>query len=271
MDNIALANMMNMKWTDVQSAVDHESIVLLPIGVVEEHGPQLCLGTDIYTANVHCYYVKEQLQQHGVHVMIAPPFYWGICQATGSFIGSFRIRKETAKNLLGDILASLKDFGFTEVYGINAHGDIEQNIMLIEAFREASETLNLTARYCFQKDVMHHYGITGTEAFICPLEPQEIAVSTSEVPDVHAGDIETATMLRFYPELVDAELAKQLPPVQLGDDRIMEWLWGGKTRELSKDGYLGNPSKYESVDVMANIDDIAKRIVRGILAKRRGD
>jgi creatinine amidohydrolase len=268
-DQISLVNMMNMKWTEVQNAVDNQSIVLLPLGVIEEHGPQLCLATDIYTANVHCYYVKEKLGEMGIRAILAPPFYWGICQSTGGFIGSFRIRKETATNLLVDIFSSLKDFGFTEVYGINAHGDIDQNIVIIEAFREASEKLNITARYCFRKEVMHHYGITGDEPFICPIEPQEMVVSMSEEPDVHAGDIETATIFRFYPELVDVGLAKKLPPVKLSDDQGMEWLWGGKIKELSQDGYIGNPSKYDSVDVMGNIEDIANRIVTGILHKRQ--
>ncbi len=71
--------------------------------------------------------------------MIAPPFYWGICQSTGGFIGSFTIRKETAKALLLDILMSLAQFGFKNVVGINAHGDIEQNVVMIEAFKEAAE------------------------------------------------------------------------------------------------------------------------------------
>jgi creatinine amidohydrolase len=39
--------MANMKWTELQGYVDKNALVLLPIGVIEEHGPQLCLGTDI--------------------------------------------------------------------------------------------------------------------------------------------------------------------------------------------------------------------------------
>lgn len=88
---------------------------------------------------------------------IAPPFYWGICQATGGFIGSFQVRKETAQALLFDIMASLAQFGFKDVYGINAHGDIEHNVALIEAFREANEKLGINARYTFSQTIMHHF------------------------------------------------------------------------------------------------------------------
>jgi creatinine amidohydrolase len=45
--------MVEMKWTDVQNYTDQGALVLLPLGVLEEHGPHLCLGTDIYTAQLH--------------------------------------------------------------------------------------------------------------------------------------------------------------------------------------------------------------------------
>lgn len=74
---------------------------------------------------------------------------------------------------------------------------------------------------------MHHYGLTGAEPYICPVKSQAIQVSQVAVPDVHAGDIETATIYHFYPELVDVEKARSLPPTQLGDDKIIAWLLGG--------------------------------------------
>jgi creatinine amidohydrolase len=261
--------MTDMTWVEVQRRADSGSIALIPIGVIEEHGPQLPLGTDFYTATIHCRAVGDKLKQRGIASITAPPFYWGICQSTGGCIGSFRIRKETAKNLLVDIIVSLREFGFKQIFGINAHGDIEQNVMALEAFREATETTDVEARYVFSKSVMRHYGLAGDEAYLCPIEPQTIQVSLSEAPDVHAGDVETATMLAFKPESVDAALAKRLKPVRVGDDQIMTWLMGGHTRELSAGGYLGSPADFESVRVMENLDDIASRIATAILAFAR--
>jgi creatinine amidohydrolase len=257
--------MVNMSWPDIQSYANLNALVLLPLGVLEEHGPHLCLGTDIYTAHIQCCLIQQQLEAKGLTVVIGPPFYWGICQSTGSFIGSFRVRKETMKALLMDILASLAGFGFKNIYGVNAHGDIDHNIALIETFREAAETLQINASYTFPAAVIHHYGLNGTEPYICPIQPQSIGVSQSNYPDVHAGDIETATMNHFYPDLVDTQKAKKLPPTQLGDDKIMSWLWGGQTRELSPDGYLGAPADFETVEVMKNMQDIAERVSEAIL------
>lgn len=256
--------MVNMKWTDIQNYVDKNALVLLPLGVIEEHGPHLCLGTDIYIAHIQCMFIKEKLREKGYEAIIAPPFYWGISQATGSFIGSFKARKETVKAVLFDIMASLAEFGFKNVYGINAHGDIEHSVAVIEAFKEVTEKLAINARYTFSQSIMQHYGLNGEEPYICPIKPQTISVSASKYPDVHAGDIETATMHEFYPSLTDVEKAKALPPIALGDDKIWTWLLGGHTKELSTDGYLGAPADYESADVLNNLRDIADRVSEAV-------
>lgn len=259
--------MVNMSWKDVQHDVDKNALVLLPVGVIEEHGTHLCLGTDIYIAHIQSILIKQRLEKESFQVAIAPPFYWGICQSTGSFVGSFRIRRETAKALLFDIMVSLAEFGFKRICGINAHGDIEQNVVLVEAFKEATEKLGIFACYPFPRDVMHHYGLDGDEPYICPVASQMVSVNTSECRDVHAGDIETATMNHFYPELTDIEEAKSLPPVELGQDKIMTWLRGGFTEQLSPGGYLGAPADYWSVDVLKNLNDIADRVSAAILAR----
>lgn len=259
--------MVNMKWTDIQEYSNKNSLVLLPLGVIEEHGPHLCLGTDIYTAYIYSLEIKKRLKARGYAVIIAPPFYWGVCQSTRGFIGSFNIRPETAKMLLFDILASLKDFGFKQVFGVNAHGDIEHAIAIINAFKAASEQLGIAACYPFPEDRLPHFGLSGDEPYISPLKPQKIKVSKASVWDIHGGDMETATINAFYPHLVDIEKAKCLPAVSLNDDKGEAWLFGGHIEELSPEGYLGAPAYYDSVDVRSNIDDYASRITEAILSR----
>lgn len=266
--NIIEDNMINLKWTDIQVAVENKALVLFPLGVIEEHGPQLCLGTDIYTAQVMCSKVKERLASIGIKSIIAPPFYWGICQSTRGFLGSFNIRMETAQNLVFDILNTLNNFGFNEVYGINAHGDIEQNVLFMNSFKSAYETIGIKACYCFRKEVLHHYGLTGEENFICPVSPQEITVSFANEPDVHGGDIETAIIHKYYPSYVDTNIANNLPAVTIESGKEMEWILGGKTKEMSLNGYIGNPSLYDRVKVDEHIEDMANRYVNAIVEKR---
>lgn len=259
--------MLEMKWTDIRSQADRNAVVLIPIGVVEEHGPHLPLVTDVLISRMQCLQVRDRLRENGIEAVLAPPFFWGVCQATGSFIGSFPIRKETATALMRDILVSLAGFGFRTVFGITGHNDIEHNIAMLDAFRDAGSTLGMRAAYLFNESVMHHYGLDGSEPHVCPYRPQSIRVSTAPQPDVHAGDLETALVEVGYPGLADLDIANALPPTALGDDRIMSWLFGGQTEELSSQGYLGAPAMHADVDVEAYLKDVASRLTEAILAK----
>ena len=189
-----------------------------------------------------------------------------VCQSTGGFPGSVTIRRETATALLFDLIASLESFGFKQAVVVNAHGDIEQHLALTNACRQASERLSIRARYAFPKDRLHHYGLTGEEPFLCPVEPSSQPFGDMQAPDVHGGDMETAMMHTFYPGCADTGLAASLDPVVVPGERIMEWLFGGHTAELSKNGYVGAPARYDAFDAQAFLSDTAQRIRDAILA-----
>jgi creatinine amidohydrolase len=266
-NGIFYETMTNMNWTEIKDSVDNDALVLLPLGVIEEHGPHLCLGTDIYTAHVYCLTVRQKLEEKGHAVVIAPPFYWGICQSTGGFIGSFEIRKDTAKALIVDIISSLSSFGYKNVFGVNAHGDVAQNLMLLGAFDQACEETGINARYVFEEARLGPYGLSGNERYLCLLAKQLIHVSTAQTPDIHAGDTETAMINTYYPSLVDTEKAMSLPPVPLADDHVGQWLFESRIHELSPQGYLGSPADYKSVLIQENVEDYAERIAKAIIER----
>lgn len=258
--------MADMSYPDIQSAADDNAIVLLPMGVIEEHGPHLCLATDIYTAHIQCLAVQKLLSEQGRASIIAPPFYWGICQAARGLVGTFNIRMETAQALLYDILASLASFGFSRVFAVNAHGDVEHKIAALRAFREAAEQLGITACFPFEEALLPLFGLDKDAPHIYLVRPPEISVSHAPVPDVHAGDIETAMIHRHYPQLVDTEKAKSLPDVDLGG-QFEAWMFGGQMRTLAPQGYLGSPASFDSVKIDALVQDQAARTVEAIVSR----
>lgn len=264
--NIFSNTMADMKWTYIKRYAEENAVVLLPMGVIEEHGPHLCLATDIYTAHIYCIAVKQKLEEKEYAAVIAPPFYWGICQAARGFIGSFNIRSETAKALLYDILSSLKDFGYKRIFGVNTHGDIEHQVAAMNAFKEAYEQLGITACFPHEEFMLHHFGLSSSEPYFYSIKPQEIKVSHAVVLDVHGGDMETATINTFYPHLVDTEKAKSLPNVSLGD-KFEAWMFDGQLKQISPQGYLGSPANYESVDIEKNVEDYAQRISDAIITR----
>lgn len=136
-----------MTWPEVERAAKDGAIVLLPTGVIEEHGPHLRLDTDTYMAYLRCKLIRRELEKRGIKTIIAPPFYWGVNHATGAFPGSFSSRPETVKAVIYDLLSSLKRWGFESVFVVNNHGDFYHNKAIIEGVKEAWAGTGIRARY----------------------------------------------------------------------------------------------------------------------------
>lgn len=81
--------MVENNWQEVQRAGEEKLPVLFPLGVIEEHGPHLPLGSDIYWSYCMCKMVKAKLEERGKESVIAPPYYWGVNYCTGGFPEAF--------------------------------------------------------------------------------------------------------------------------------------------------------------------------------------
>ncbi len=193
--------MVENTWQEVQAGADRKAIVLLPIGIVEGHGPHLDLSADFYLSTLNCRYLKQELEARGVEAMIAPPFYWGISKDVASYAGTFSVRPETMKSLLMDIFTSLRSWGFRRVFVQNAHGDPTHIDMIKAAIAEANGTPD------FRVYFMWELGIEVEHTISFPQMRED-----RYQPDYHAGAIETAQMAAFFPEKVRGEVAMTLKP-----------------------------------------------------------
>lgn len=193
--------MVDMTWPAVQAAADAGAVVLLPIGIIEAHGPHLDLSADIMLAHLYCRLLRDSLVKRGINALIAPPFYWGHAEDTARYAGTFSVRPETMKGLLADIFTDLDSWGFRKVFPINCHGDHTHVRMYEEASEEANRTLKLQVIDLGKVDIQ----LTNPPVF-----PTQRAGRFE--PDYHAGAIETAQMQTFFPERVNAELARTLVP-----------------------------------------------------------
>ena len=57
-------------WKDVEKAGNENRKILFPIGVIEEHGPHISLGSDILWSCAICRMVKEKLKEYGCESVI---------------------------------------------------------------------------------------------------------------------------------------------------------------------------------------------------------
>ncbi|MGC2833113.1 MAG: creatininase family protein, partial [Methylocella sp.] len=79
--------MAEMTATAVRAAARRGAVVLLPVGVIECHGPHLPIGTDAFIALELCRLTGRYLAEEGREGVIAPPHYWGINSILQDFPG----------------------------------------------------------------------------------------------------------------------------------------------------------------------------------------
>ena len=253
--SIFQGTMADMNYQDIEKLIAEKAVVLLPIGVIEEHGPHLPLGTDIYLAYSMFKYIQSELEDLGVKSVIAPPFYWGINVATGGFPGSFTVKVETMKAVLKDIIENLYTWGFENVYLLNMHGDGLHSMTLLEIAKEISE-LGISGKKTY--DIIPEFfakmiGLNGSEPYVLIQEEPQEEIENSEGQshrdeylDIHAGGFETSLMLLEFKDLVDESTARQLKSSQTLPEHLPKWQSGGdNAKEVTPLGYCGDPSKID--------------------------
>ena len=233
--------MVDMTYPELERAAKEKAIVLFPAGVIEEHGPHLPLGVDTYEAYVKAKLLKAELEKKGIRALIAPPFYWGINMATAAFAGSFTMREETMINVLWDALASLKRWGFENVYFVNNHNDADHNFTLLTAIRKARIETGTRAYYVIDDGLAKRLGLTGKEAYL--LLYKAAPPPPSKFVEVHAGGGETSIMWYYFPDLVRLDIWKTLKSSENTVQDLNIWRRGWDDgRRVTPQGIFGDPT-----------------------------
>ncbi len=274
MESMFKDTIVTTNWQEVEKAGTDKLPVLFPLGVIEEHGPHLPLGADIYWSYSMCAMVKKKLKSEGRESVIAPPYYWGVNHCTGGFPGSFSLKPETMQQVLFEIFENLRDFGFVEVYCFSYHGDSFHVKTIVDAIKRANVELDIHARLVLESMDLQLYGWQGDEDFLLVSNPnyplewfEESEPSERGLLDIHAGAFETAVLNHICPEQVDLELASKLQSSSLTKAGLQKWLQGGEaTKEVVPLGNAGNPVGYRAVSkhveemLELQVEDIVKRM-----------
>jgi creatinine amidohydrolase len=250
--------MADMTWPEIERAAAGGAVVLLPTGIIEEHGPHLGLAVDTYIPYLISVMVRSRLEARGITGLVAPPYYWGISPGTAAFPGTFSVRRETMKAVIYDIIASLHGWGLDRVVAVNWHADYHHCRALLEAIAEARRDLGTDARCILTEADIRRLRLTGEEDYVLLHVGALPMAAPGRFVDLHAGSLETGIMQHYFPGQVDSETAKGLPPTEL----TYEDLRGlgrsdAETKKLIPQGYFGNPAGFDAEAARQYIEAIA--------------
>lgn len=203
----------------VLGSVLPESLVVLPIGAVEQHGPHLPSGTDgMIVAAVTSAAARLAAERAARDVVVAPTVPFGASDHHFPFGATLSLTSETATSVLVDLLRSVGRSGASRVLIVNGHGGNRGPCH--SAAHVASTRFRLHAAY------VDYWALAPADE------------SGPPVPG-HAGCFETSLVQHLRPELVGTPPARPAQPAiaDVGDVLIhTETVW----RAL--DGYTDTPA-----------------------------
>jgi len=201
-----------MTWQEAKERIPAARGVIIAIGSVEQHGPHLPLGTDMYMGAEVASKVAEKTD-----CLVLPVIPFGQVWSAKDFPGTISLSPETLCNLLVDIAVSLHHHG-------------AKNIVMITGHSGNASVMKDAARVLYDK-----YNIQRVSYFAYP-DKRKLAEGIMESPFwndrlMHSAEMETSMLLATKPELVHMDRAVcEYPEIPVGlDFRTIPWTKYSKT------------------------------------------
>jgi len=126
-----------LTWEEVRDLDREHTLVVLPVGAIEAHGPHLPLDTDVVIATAMARAGAGKLAARGRLVVILPALAYTAASFGAAFHGTLSISAITVTALIIDVARSLSDQGFRLLALANVHLDPEHLTALTEAVKLA--------------------------------------------------------------------------------------------------------------------------------------
>jgi creatinine amidohydrolase len=184
----------DLSWDQYKERIEGGSIVLVPVGALEQHGHHMALGTDTIEVNEVCRRVSEQLD-----VVITPSIPFGYKSQTRSsagnhWPGNIALDGSTLVALVKDVLVALRNHGAERIAVIDSH--YENGWFLIEACDLATRSTPQAQGTIVSMLCWNAISKEGWERIYEDSGPMDLSLA-------HAGVLETSAMLEIAPDLVD--------------------------------------------------------------------
>ncbi len=258
-----------MTVKQVREYLQRRKSIILPLGVIEQHGYHLPLCTDALIAGG-----VARLIGLKTGIIVAPTMYESF--SGGDLPGTINITPATMAHVVSDRLVSLAAQGFRHFHLFLCHGGSENARALKDAIQ-----INLRLNPVFEKAMITLFGVWDCD-------PNGIGWSKAiREGDWHAGWLETSMVLALRPELVRLQdLAVDEQPwlrlqiehpdnyqhaQKIVDDKFVMPLM--KQRPEIKVGVMGYPERASAElgqKIIADIVEFASERIAALEAKADG-
>ncbi len=211
---------------DEIAALAPDTLLVLPVGTAEQHGPHLATGTDALIATA----VAERAAAASSRpetILLAPSLAYGASHHHLPFGGTLSLEVATFQLVLRDLLASAVGAGCRRVFVLNGHGG------------------NAAACEIAVAEVSREHGLIAATALVSDLLDAEDVEGPTRG---HAGSFETSLVLAIDPDRVRPDRAAPSP--------------GGSVRARPQGLTVGEPGRWEALDGYTDRPDEAS-IARG--------
>ena len=215
-------------WPQVEAA-GTRTVLAVPLGSLEQHGPHLPLDTDTRIGGAVA--AGLAVRCHGVTV--APAVAYGASGEHADFPGTLLVGHAVLADLLVELVRSARR-SFAGVVFVNAHGGNEEALVSVQ-------------RRC-----------TG--------EGDDVLVWRAMTPDgdAHAGRTETSLLLAIDPGAVRLQLAEpgRTEPIAA----LLPRLRAEGVRPVSSNGVLGDPTGANAEEGQALLDALVRDLTAAVSA-----
>jgi mycofactocin precursor peptide peptidase len=216
-------------WPRVEAIVGR-TILAVPVGSLEQHGPHLPLDTDTRIATA----VASALADRCPHVVLAPAVPFGASGEHAAFPGTLLVGHDVLCGFLLELVRSARAT-FCGFVVVNAHG----------GNRDALASLSRRSA----------------------TEGDDVLVWHATVPggDAHAGRTETSLLLALDPSVVELDRAEAGCSEPL--ETLLPRLHSQGVRPVSSNGVLGDPAGASGEEGQALFDRLVRDLVGAVTSR----
>lgn len=193
-----------MTFPEVERCRSDNALVILPVGVVEEHGAHLPLGVDSFAAEAYAESAAPHLEANGYTVIIAPTINYGVARAAIDFAGTLSLEPESLRSMVVEIGRSLFRHNLNRLVILNGHRDLHHMKALDDARKilvEEKTAQVLCVGFTSDPEVTAACYRDGLKQLYKSPRPDR---------EGHGGESETSVALHKFPELVKRDVLKTL-------------------------------------------------------------